>query len=1669
MLLSADWVVTADADLTLQATGSEIQLVEDGSIIQHESFDNLGGSGADYAVRIDGNDYDVNLTIDASVLAVKKIQENGGIVFDGGAGQDELIAPDVENHWIITGSNEGSLQSEDVLIRFSGVENLTGGGDQDTFAFEESGSLTGVIDGGAGNDTLTGGAGDDILKGGAGDDTYKFADDWGRDEIIDPEGESLLDFSAFTGELTLRSPNATTPEVEGVANSKTNTIDYSGDATFTTDIEILAQGENNLKQGFSELADLGDDLDERGKLDIPISPYATSGMTLGEFLDIGGILKEHIYQNVDDYLASDADHTLDELVDVLGQASGDYGDLVVVLDPVASLSNDGVLTLDLNLSATRTVHGIDLRLGPDVEEYLFADALTGEMSAAFHWDFIVEINASGEFYGDFSNDIEVAAVINLVNSNGTVNHEFTARRGFLGLDVKNKGMELDEPYKILNAELSIDLSELDANNDGSTSLTELQDGNPDDLGQSGSAMVGFDLEIQAQDGVSGVNSAALQYHDDLFDDADPVEPVTTGFDDSIPDFDYTNGGIVLNSFRQFGDFLDIFGTKALNIPITLTDGLTLNDLFDLKAMFQEQVIDLLELQLPSENTFLSSLNGGAGVRTTLPGLPDLEVTLSNGTAFTVDLSSATTLGDVIAAIESASGLGAGAFDVSIDSEGGGLKLVDKLNGGHEFNIKPLNYSPALDDLGLKGPGEEDPDNSNHWIITGKVGYPGPNFLTIQGMLQNLGVNWDGSPAQYDAGTHGLSFDLSVDLIGSDPDDAVLALFDMGPLTELVTSSGVDLTSTGELILPMELLLTPLGFDAPLSEGSDLDLLNRNNGVRTNEFETLNSTLLSASNPPTSENPELKGEYGLFGEEDSLVGMEVEITSGVAEGETRMILANTSDATDHQFDVLTLDREWEDGKIPEAGDSFVIDGADIEVHLRDGSVFTVDLDQDSPETLGDLVSLFRSESGVNFDIRIDDDHLILIDKSTPPPEITGTVTTPVSLGDGNSDDDDRLIDSNAAFGEDDGLAGYTIQITDGTGAGQERKIIANTGGELTVDYPWEMDLDVTSQYAIFWAFEVLAIGDSPSRNDLGLVSVGSEQTLSADTPVSDVNGWRGLETNGTSSADIEITLRNGASFTVDLDVLSEDDLMSDLMQEIQNQSGLEKTVFEARIDEGSGDLMLVDYTTGSSDFSVRVIHDSSAALSLGLAGVLAVEKDVDLDDSNEYVIEFQPGPAVILEGNVLHGDTASAHIGIRLDGDSETASNHFVFDVEASDEGGVNAEGLWGVLGVTVTGGEIQSSETNVVIELADPGTDYATDNLATFRELSEGLADVENIIDTQTAGGSLELNLPLTPSSEFAGISGGSAVLNVQWPDITNLDDLSLKFTSDNTVQSLLEAVHDLTIDEVVSALENAADYLVLLQNEAQLGGQDNWLDYRIPGLDQSVGQLLQFGNRFKDEIAQLHDGLDDPQILQDLEGKLNELTDLSASLSFDAADSELKIDLTYSPSATVQVPFKLDLVGLGVDLEAKKLDTIGVIRDWINSDPVTAVITSEINLDVVLDLKAATGDPLGERNETPSLGGAATTFDITVDESDMNFESSLGSLAVQVVGGVFKLDADGSGVGTAPAEFTVTLSGSHPIADSSGVSAAANAAETTFNGLLYIDLPMEFPEEIPPDQDPLV
>jgi hypothetical protein len=145
------------------------------------TFDVSGWTGAATLTGVGGTNTvtlsrDANFTLTNNVLTVsnggtftlvniQRVVLTGGAgnnVFDlsgytgnaqvnGGGGSDTLIGPSTANAWNITGANAGNINS---VVTFSAITNLTGGPAADAFKFGAGGSISGMVNGGGGVNTL---------------------------------------------------------------------------------------------------------------------------------------------------------------------------------------------------------------------------------------------------------------------------------------------------------------------------------------------------------------------------------------------------------------------------------------------------------------------------------------------------------------------------------------------------------------------------------------------------------------------------------------------------------------------------------------------------------------------------------------------------------------------------------------------------------------------------------------------------------------------------------------------------------------------------------------------------------------------------------------------------------------------------------------------------------------------------------------------------------------------------------------------------------------------------------------------------------------------------------------------------------------------------------------------------------------------------------------------------------------------------------------------------------------------------------------------------------------------------------------------------------------------------------------------------------------------------
>lgn len=284
----ASLTVNAGGDINVNA-GETFAVSGATTIVGTGSSDSLSFSGTQAAA-----------TINLGSTVIGPVNAQGGIVLNGGGGTDTFTAPDATNTWQITGANAATLNT---FLTTQSVESLVGNSGADNFTFATGGSLSSLLNGGGGVDSITGdntgrvygisGAnagsitgiaaagflGIETLNGGTGADTFAFSSGGslagsinggaGADELAADDGGRFFNISGVnTGSVTVI-----------VAGGFTNVENLSGGAgadTFKFSSGGTLSGAANGKAGSDEIQ--GDNV---------LRLYNVSGTNTGS---IGGIV-----------------------------------------------------------------------------------------------------------------------------------------------------------------------------------------------------------------------------------------------------------------------------------------------------------------------------------------------------------------------------------------------------------------------------------------------------------------------------------------------------------------------------------------------------------------------------------------------------------------------------------------------------------------------------------------------------------------------------------------------------------------------------------------------------------------------------------------------------------------------------------------------------------------------------------------------------------------------------------------------------------------------------------------------------------------------------------------------------------------------------------------------------------------------------------------------------------------------------------------------------------------------------------------------------------------------------------------------------------------------------------------------------------------------------------
>ncbi|WDQ14637.1 hypothetical protein [Rhodopirellula sp. P2] len=704
------------------------------------------------------------------------------------------------------------------------------------------------------------------------------------------------------------------------------------------------------------------------------------------------------------------------------------------------------------------------------------------------------------------------------------------------------------------------------------------------------------------------------------------------------------------------------------------------------------------------------------------------------------------------------------------------------------------------------------------------------------------------------------------------------------------------------------------------------------------------------------------------------------------------------------------------------------GSDLSVVLNDGSRFEVDLAETVNSTgnvAGTLAELFELINASALDAGVTSEQFTAtIDAARSSLRLLDKTTGASSFAVSGRVADALVFGTSVSI-EVDGKDAMLFEKTVGTLGDLVSRITdaAETAG-LTLPDP--------DNAGASWKFDVRLVGTGIEIVDQ--TTIGSEITGNAETnSTEDQLHATGMFTGQTLSfRTVTITGGAGEGQTRTIQSNTNDALTLTEKWDVQPDA---TSIFQV-----------------NNGLFVNAANRSAAAFGLGLTN------DQRVDGSERTV-----------GGAPLHGDTPSRRLQL-----SQTSEPHIQVSMEL-DEGtqGVGT-GIYGPLEVVVSGATVDSAAFQTELTLREK----------TLDRLNAGLEDPFTMLlkDGEVLSSSafdLSLQVGADPSVVIDGATGNTpfdvTVGNIF--DVQSGDEvLTPTMSSDDGVRALLESLASVTMEDFLSTLDSVSEYLFELQTQSKLGKS-------LPGLPESVGSMLGFGENFEKRLEEVRDL--PISTLQQLHAALNDTSQktmnglagtLATSLSFEKATSQLLFDLHYLlAEITPSLPLTLNLTSLGDDLNAAgdDLQSLGLrqvaaIVDSSGTSLLDVVADGELHVVVGMDLTDS-DDPATVLVSDPDADeGTRAEFHVKASSAEsMNFPAVLGSMAVGVIGGQFALNLDGV-VGTSDsATYEVKLQSDVDAATALDGAALPNTTTIGVSGEATASFELVLPESVIPQDAP--
>jgi len=506
---------------------------------------------------------------------------------------------------------------------------------------------------------------------------------------------------------------------------------------------------------------------------------------------------------------------------------------------------------------------------------------------------------------------------------------------------------------------------------------------------------------------------------------------------------------------------------------------------------------------------------------------------------------------------------------------------------------------------------------------------------------------------------------------------------------------------------------------------------------------------------------------------------------------------------------------------------------------------------------------------------------------------------------------------------------------------------------------------------------LAKIDSPASSGTNSVAGSDILTLSSSLQLGDLNDGMGVQTNSSSLGDIDYTLQNGTSGSIDLSQLGSDSTLGDVIQQINSQSnGALQTSISAN------GLVVKDTTTGSGTFSISNAAGSTAASDLGLTAnassdgtitgsrILGGLQTVLLSDLNGGQGLGTLGYMKLTDGN---GNSVNVNLAGAVT--LQDVLNDINGQIQTQNEGKSAAQAVAITAEVNAAGNGIQLVDTSggsgpLTAANSDSANDGGSDGLNTAVKLGFATQSAPGSSSTGVLNsGDMHLRT-VSQNTLLSSYNGGAGGAQGSFKITDSAGNTStIQITSGmQTIGDVINAINRNTTG--VHAAINATGDGIVLQDTANgsgtlsvaEGSSTTAHDLHLLGAEESVDGVQTINGSTTQTIT-----LSPTNTLTDLQDDINKLGGgLSATIVTDGSSNPYRLSLTATQSGQAgnMIVDASQLAGMSVQEMSQGQDALLAMGNASGGNG-AAVVSSSTNTfsDVLpgaaLQINSATGQPV--------------------------------------------------------------------------------------------------------------